>query len=89
MSGEFDVCVGVSRRAVNEALASLHRSLGPEAFTETLESDDGKLSYRLCEAPELDFEAPEKQGHVIPLVRGHFVEIAIAAPRNTDGNMDI
>jgi len=82
MSGEFDVCVGVSRRAVNEALASLHRSLGPEAFTETLESDDGKLSYRLCEAPELDFEPVADEGGVLGALGGEESTVCVALRLN-------
>ena len=68
--GEFDVCVGVSRSAINEALVSLHRSLGPDAFTETVESDDVEFVYQLCDAPVLDFEPTVGGGGVLGALSG-------------------
>jgi len=68
--GEFDLCVGVGRTAINEALVSLHRSLGPDAFTETLKSGDVELVYQLCDAPVIDFEPTVDEGGVLAALSG-------------------
>ena len=68
--GQFDVCVGVGRTAINEALVSLHRSLGPDAFTETLKSGDVELVYQLRDAPVVDFESTVDEGGVLGALSG-------------------
>ncbi len=67
---EFDVCAGVSRKAINSALASVFDSLGSDAFAENLQAESVDLGYRLRTAPTVEFDAPSSPGSMLDPLPG-------------------